>query len=798
VTAALPQVRADAPLVIGVRHHSPACARLVAATIRAVRPKYVLIEGPADFNSRLSEMALPHRLPVAIYSYLSATHDGQATRRAAWSPFAAHSPEWQALTVGREVGAETRFIDLPAWHDALADAPNRYADAIDEPHRARAAAYEDGLSQALSIDGSDALWDHLFEGELAHDELAERLHAYFVALRGDDPGSPGNQAREAMMAHFIAWAMGRADGPVLVVCGGYHAPALERAWRAFSAGECREAPPVPLPADVTGLDPSSLRYGSYLVPFHFRRLDALAGYASGMSSPAYYQLVWEHGVREAGPHLLRAVLTRLREKKVAASTADFIAVHTSACGLARLRCHPSPLRSDWLDALAGTVCKQALDAPLPWTYRGPVRSGTDPALLQVMDVLAGDARGELAPGTPQPPLIEAVEAELAAHGLTLSGSLALNLLRPAERARSRVLHRLALLNLPGITRVNGPELAMDSGQHEQWDLCQPLEQRAALIEAASYGATLHDAARARLEEILQRIEPGGNRLEAISSALNRAAFAGLSAVSARLLDELGNAVASEPRFNTMGKPLRVLYALYRHGDAVEMNGSALLETVVCAAFDRALWLLEASAAVPPEEQADHLRTFIAIAEQARDALSRGARPHAALPRLEPARALAVCRRKARVTAGTSLTRGAALGLLLSLEDDPDALAEAGELLASLPPPEIGDALAGLLALARHKLTANRSFISAVDALLHGLDDADFVQALPAMRDAFGWLPSRERGDLARTVLDLHHASKRSHHSLTARLGEYPAETLARHQHLERAAIARLAAWGITL
>ena len=64
------------PLILGVRHHSPACARLVAQRIRALKPAHVLIEGPADFNARLDELALPHRLPIAIYSYLS-YHKGE-------------------------------------------------------------------------------------------------------------------------------------------------------------------------------------------------------------------------------------------------------------------------------------------------------------------------------------------------------------------------------------------------------------------------------------------------------------------------------------------------------------------------------------------------------------------------------------------------------------------------------------------------------------------------------------------------------------------------------------------------
>ncbi|MCX4197062.1 hypothetical protein OMR07_17065 [Methylobacterium organophilum] len=55
--------------VIGVRHHSPACAGLVRRTIAALRPAFVLIEGPVDFNPHLPDLALGHDLPVAIFSF---------------------------------------------------------------------------------------------------------------------------------------------------------------------------------------------------------------------------------------------------------------------------------------------------------------------------------------------------------------------------------------------------------------------------------------------------------------------------------------------------------------------------------------------------------------------------------------------------------------------------------------------------------------------------------------------------------------------------------------------------------
>ncbi|WP_237277293.1 DUF5682 family protein, partial [Streptomyces caniscabiei] len=160
---------------LGVRHHSPACARLVAATIERLRPSYVLVEGPCDLNGRLEELFLGHELPVAVFS-----HYRDAERAAtSWTPLCDYSPEWVALRAGRSVGADVRFIDLPAWHPAFAERANRYADA-----EARYTEVTARLCARFGVDGVDALWDRLFE--VADDEdLAERLDTYFASVRGD-------------------------------------------------------------------------------------------------------------------------------------------------------------------------------------------------------------------------------------------------------------------------------------------------------------------------------------------------------------------------------------------------------------------------------------------------------------------------------------------------------------------------------------------------------------------------------------------------------------------------------------
>jgi hypothetical protein len=787
---------AHAPSIIGVRHHSPACARLVAARIRAIRPAYVLIEGPADFNLRLDELALPHRMPIAIYSYLS---DGE-TQHGSWSPFAEHSPEWQALSVGRALEAQVRFIDLPAWHDAFSDTLNRYADIDGADQEARAHAYLDGLAEALGTEGRDALWDQLFEDHADLDLLEASLVQYFAHLRNDDPGSIGNAAREAMMAQWIGWAMAQGHGPVLVVCGGYHAPALARLWPAAHAGYRPGAPEPATPAPG-GATPDDVRHGSFLVPYTFKRLDAFSGYASGMPSPAYYDWVWQHGLEGAGRQLLQRVLERLRAKKLPASTADLMAVHLRAHGLAMLRGHRTPLRSDWLDALAGTLVADALDVQLPWTYRGPIRAGTDPVLVQTMDVLAGDGAGALAPGTPQPPLVASFLAELAAAGLPLQRQpvdVELDLHTPEGRRRSQVLHRIALLDLPGFVRKSGPGWALARQSSECWAISQPFAQTAALIEAGAWGATLLDAARARLED---RLRSAGRQIDALARLLDRAAFAGLPGLSTAVLAELQAAVAEEARFEPLGTAIGTLFMLLRHGHMLGMADAPVLRIVIEAGVDRALWLLEPPAAVPAGQVDEHIAALVALRQIALDVISSRREEAGSVLSIDVPRMLAVFERKAASVASAPLSRGGALGAVIGLRaHDGEAAAPLAALalnvLDSLTPAQLGDAVSGLLALARDALLHETHFVAGLDARIQRLADDEFVIALPALRAAFGWLPTRERGDLASQVLGLHDATHLSRHDLTARHGAWAAEDVAAHRLAEQQALAALTAWGI--
>jgi hypothetical protein len=699
---------------LGVRHHSPACARLVADTIHAVRPAYVLVEGPAEMNHRMDELLLGHELPIAVHT----SYRDPRRRHGSWTPLCDYSPEWTALTAGRTVGAELRFIDLPAWHPALAEVRNRYADA-----EARYGEVVGRLCRAFSVDNVDALWDHLFEIE-PPDGLDERLATYFDLVRGDTRAGPDDLAREEYMARWIRAAAAEAgDRPVVVVTGGFHRPALIR---LTEQGD-RSWPEVPQP-------PPDATVGSYLVPYSFRRLDAFDGYQAGMPSPGYYQDLWESGPAEAARRLTETVTARLRARRQPVSTADLIAARTTADGIALLRGHPLPARVDVLDGLAGALVSEAIETPLPWTARGPLRAGSHPVVVEMIAALSGDRVGRLHPATPLPPLVHAVLAALGGPG-----EERLDLGEEAGRERSRLLHRLRVLGIPGVARTSGPGPADHAELVERWTLTEPDDRMPALIEAGGYGVDPQEAAAAVLAERI-----AGADLDRLAGVLFDTALCGIGELTGQVLDDLARAVGAAADLGSLGRVLTVTLAMWRHDELFGTSGSTTLGTVVQVATRRALWRAEGVSGGPVPADLPRIDAVTAV----RDAL-RHASPSLGLD--TPA-ALGVADRLAARREAPPDLRGAALGLGWSLRGTA-AADPARAVRGAFVPASAGDWLAGLFALAREEVLHTDGMLELLDELVGGMTDDDFLVALPALRQAFGFFPPRERHLIATRLVE---------------------------------------------
>lgn len=803
--------------VLGVRHHSPACARLVDAVIRDWQPTAVCIEGPADFSPRIGELLLEHTLPLAVFSFVhhapgTGPDDAGAsgTRALSWSPFCAYSPEWVALQAGHAAGAALSFIDVPMWAKALAradrpDRENRYAD--------RAAPTFDhvkALCTRFGCAGYDALWDQLFEQPLAPDALAARLDAYFAELRPTVEASlpPSDAVREEFMAAHVHHT--RQTSPrVLVVCGGLHKPALEARLKAL------EGQPAARP-DVPGA-PDGAKFGSYLVPYSFARLDAFTGYQSGMPSPGFYQHVWDKGPAEAAAFTMRTVQRRLRGLKQPVSTADLIAAETMTGGLQAMRGHAVATRTDILDGMASALVKDALDVRLPWSHRGHIEAGTHPLLVEVLKALSGDARGSLDPTTPHPPLVQSVQDTLERLGVSMRpGRTTLELDRETADGRetSALFARLCALDVPGFVRADAQRARLSGHSAvERWHVEPSLDFTAALIEASAWGGTLELAVSAKLQS---EIAQAGGVLDAVVHALGVALACELHALFDVLVHDAMHAIEDCHDTSAVGGALDVVrWALAatapdeRADSHVDARVHGPLAALLVALAGHQTRLLEAMRGAGDKADEPTVAAvaalygatrFMAQASDAGNTADPAVRDTASTDTAGYADAVRLAQNgmeRALLDADCPpAVRGGALGLLWAHADTSadDAMADLEHTVSAATSPEtLGDFLAGLFGVAREQVRVDGTLARLVDRAVLDMTEPAFLDALPSLRLAFQYFPRPERARIAQHIASSHGFERQAHTLLGAVADQH---VLQDAQRLEAAVAARMAHYGI--
>jgi hypothetical protein len=711
-----------------VRHHSPTAARLVRDLIATMRPAAVLVEGPSDFNDRMGELFLPHRPPLAVYSYVRLPG---GARRGAYYPLCEHSPEWQALQAGHGIGARVRFIDLH-WADIAGEEgepANRYNDA--DFHRSD---YVARLCRQLGVEDFNALWDTLVElhADLPLETYLQRCHSLCGHMRlVEGPGPPNDRRREAFMAAAVRRALEEHAGRVLVVTGGYHSVALH----ARLTGKAPPGLAEPAECLPAALLPGEER-GIALTPYSFERLDSLTGYDAGMPNPGFYQQLWEdrqRGVTDTHRHLMQKVARRLRAARQAVSAADLIAAETTARGLAALRGHTAVWRTDLVDGLTGALIKEEMST-----------AGRHPLLGAIHEVLRGGERGVLAAGTTLPPLVQDIQRLLTTHELQAQGTpreVELDLHETEDRERSRVLHRLRLLDVSGYTRRGGTDLAARDDLARVWELWHIAwspDFDARCIEAARYGPTLAEAAAARLAEQAAVVERDA---AAAALLLLDAALAGLADLAEALRERVQELIRTDGSFIRVSRAVEHLLYLYRYDTVLQTAGHGAIGALLAEGFGRGLWLLEGLGQVAGQdaELLDGVRSLRETAERC-----------AGLAGVDRGELVQVLGRVGSDRGQRPLVRGAALGARWSL-----GAAEGGEARAALrqfaAPEHLGDFLTGLFALAREQVQRQRDLVLAVNDMLGGYADDDFLTALPALRLAFTYFTPREKHHLALTL-----------------------------------------------
>ena len=738
---------AAAPHLFGIRHHGPGCARSLLRAFEELQPDCVLIEGPPEADELLSfvldEAMQP---PVALLGYCP-----DEARLAVYHPFATFSPEWQALRWAAAHGVPARFIDLPLAHELAFEKAAREAREAERAAQqaaaeAQAAACDDSagpavlpaqasdeadaapiehhdpltwLARAAGYDDGEAWWNHMVEERADGTQLFDAIATAMTSLRaeiGDKHPTPEAARREALreahMRQCIRAAQKDGRERIAVVCGAWHLPALRETVAAKADS-----------ALLKGL--SKVKVQSTWVPWTYRHLTRASGYGAGIASPGWYEHLWnthENPGRRAIGWLAR-VARLMRERELDCSSAHLIEAARLADTLAALRERPAPGLPE-LDEASRTV----------------LTLGDDAALRFIRDALVvGDHLGGVPPSVPTVPLqrdVEALQKRLRLKPEALQKSLDLDLRNENDLARSHLLHRLAMLDVPW-GRVSRVGRSARGTFHEIWNLQWQPEFALRLIESSLWGQTVEQAATARAQARCAEAAT----LSALSRLVDEALLANLDAAVATATQALEDRAALTGDAAQLLDTLPPLANVFRYGNVRQTDASLVAHVLDGLAVRAAIGLPVACGGLD-DSAAETLRGQVLAA-------------HAAIALRDGDEATTAWRRALAQVADQSgahdLLKGMATRLLLDAGDwttEAASQAMSLNLSAGAEPAHAAAWLEGFLNRNAVVLLHDATVWSLVDEWLSGLGDDHFIRVLPLVRRTFSAFAATELRDLS--------------------------------------------------
>ncbi|MCA6125830.1 hypothetical protein J6500_28630 [Bradyrhizobium sp. WSM 1704] len=739
-----------------IRHHSPACALHLREALRAIRPATVLIEGPVDFEPLITELLAPGVVPpVAMVALPDGAKKGRGGTT--YYPICRHSPEFIAIREASELGATVRFIDLPSRHAAMLSDRRHRPDQPLLPMREvmfDRGAYVDAMCARTGFRDGFALWDGLFEARARGTDwrgFFASVGAYCSALRAasdpDELQTDGTLPREAMMRACIQDAIAARTGPIAVVTGGFHTPAL-------------------IDAQAESVRPAgaAARSNAWLIRYDFRALDRLNGYGAGLPLPGFYERVWQRLIGdggETGDSLTEDILVGFRahliesEPALAFSFPTLRSMVETARRLAELRGLSEPGRTELFDALQSSAIKEEIEV------------GAHPLLAAFTTYLQGDRLGDLPPGSRLPPLIERARAEARSFGLSLEDAVAktreLDIYRKSRHGQtSRFLHAMRLVAPPFAERLKGPDRVHGFRADmlmETWTYAWSPAVEAALIERAADGETVRDVAATILIRRLGDLEREGqcNNAAAAFNLLSIAFDAGIGSAADTLVAAVSTAVGADTNLLRLTNALVMGQALDSRAKAMQSDGTVkafadLLPPLLDRLARRIAELLPDLAAVNADTVGEAIACLAALAE----AMADPDPPFPARPLRDALQGLMAAQLDPQLTGAVI-----ALAALIGLVDE----AEAGRRLSAALAGAFerpGDAirtLSGVMALAPQLFVNDSSVITAIDNLFGAVDDQGFLDLLPQLRMAFAELSPQETDKVAAIVAAAHGAGE---------------------------------------
>lgn len=148
-------------------------------------------------------------------------------------------------------------------------------------------------------------------------------------------------------------------------------------------------------------------------------------------------------------------------------------------------------------------------------------------------------------------------------------TLELDLRKPRDLERSRLLHRLDALAIPWGTVIDGRRSI--GTFRETWQLRWEPELEVRVIEACALGTTVDAAARAALAQRTAR----SSQLDQLTGLIEQALLAGLPETFAPMIERLAQQSALESDVQALMRALPPLARTVRYGDVRGTDGEAL-------------------------------------------------------------------------------------------------------------------------------------------------------------------------------------------------------------------------------
>lgn len=527
--------------------------------------------------------------------------------------------------------------------------------------------------------------------------------------------------REAYMRRQIRAAKRAGYRRIAVVCGAFHVPAL--------AGMPTVAHDRAL---LAGL-PKKVRTDITWVPWTHRRLAQSSGYGAGIVSPGWYR----HLFAEPGdplPKWLTRAAELLRAEDHPVSSAHVIEAVRLARTLAVMRGRPLAGLTETLDAVRSVMC-----------------DGSDVALALVQDRLViGDALGEVPEGAPAVPLqrdLTRLQRSLRLKPGAEPRELDLDLREETGAARSRLLHRLRLLGIdwgvPGRSAVNSTGTFRES-----WRLCWQPEFAVRIAEAAQWGTTVEDAARAKAVGTAR----AATELAELTGLVETCLLAGLGSALPAVMRVLADCAALDTDVAHLAGALPALVRALRYGDVRGTDDGALGEVAagladrICVGLPPACTGLDAAGAAVMRGHLDEVHGAIGLLAPDGGLADRWAATLRALARREPDGGPA--------TGVPGVLRGRAVRLLL--DDGRLDSEEAGRrmglvLSAAGAPADAAGWVEGFLTGGGALLLHDPRLLGLLDAWLTEVPAEAFTDVLPLLRRTFSALEAGVRTTIGSRV-----------------------------------------------